>query len=157
MLSERDKALVRILQEDVSVVPRPFQEIGRQAGMTEGEVLQKIAEWKEDGTLRRFVSVVQHRRLGFRANAMGAWRVPPDRVDEVGRIMASFPEVSHCYERTTVPGWTYNVFTMIHRETPEECERVARTISARTEITDYRLLYSTKEWKKTSMQYFREG
>ena len=70
------------LQEDVPVVSRPFQEIGRRVGMTEDEVLRKIAEWKEDGTLRRFVSVVQHRRLGFRANAMGAWCVPPDRVEE---------------------------------------------------------------------------
>lgn len=157
MLSDRDKALVRILQEDVPVVPRPFREVGERIGMTEDEVLRKIAEWKKDGTLRRFSSVVRHRQLGFRANAMGAWRVPPDRVEEVGRTMASFPEVSHCYERATVSGWTYNVFTMIHGETEDDCERVARTISAQTEITDYRLLYSTKEWKKTSMQYFREG
>ena len=156
MLSDRDKALVRILQEDISVVPRPFREVGRKVGMTEDEVLRRIAEWKEDGTLRRFVSVVQHRRLGFRANAMGAWRVPADRIEEVGRIMASFSEVSHCYERATASGWTYNMFTMIHGETQDECERVARAISARTRVTEYRLLYSTKEWKKTSMRYFVE-
>lgn len=156
MLSDRDKALVRILQEDVPVVPRPFEEVGRQVGMTEDEVLRRMAQWKEDGTLRRFVSVVQHRRLGFRANAMGAWRVPADRIEEVGRIMASFSEVSHCYERATAPGWTYNMFTMIHGETQDECERVARAISARTRVTEYRLLYSTKEWKKTSMRYFVE-
>ena len=156
MLSDKDKELVRILQEDIPVIPRPFREIGRRIGMTEDQVLRKIAEWKEDGTLRRFVSVVQHRKLGFRANAMGAWRVPPDRVEEVGRTMASFPEVSHCYERATAPGWTYNLFTMIHGETEDDCECVAQEISTRTAITEYRLLYSTKEWKKTSMRYFRE-
>ncbi len=87
---------------------------------------------------------------------MVVWRVPAKQVEKVGKIMATFKEVSHCYERLTYPGWPYNLFTMIHGRTKEECEEVARKISKATDTKDFKLLYSTREFKKVSMKYFVE-
>ena len=151
--SKQEKALIRALQEDLPLVQNPFAEIGRRVGMGEDEVIRKVQAWKTDGIIRRFGSVLNHRRVGIQANGMGVWKVDPDRVEEAGRIMASFSEVSHCYERR---GWDYNLFTMIHGESREICERVAREISERTGIKTYRILYSTRELKKSSMRYFVE-
>ena len=154
MFTEQDKTLIRALQEDLSLVERPFEDIGARIGMREEEVIQKIRAWQADGTIRRFGAVLRHRRLGIEANAMVVWEVDPDRTEEVGRIMASFPEVTHCYERPRFPDWPFTLFTMVHGRTPEECERVAKRISERAGVGTYRLIYSTREWKKTDMKSF---
>ena len=87
---------------------------------------------------------------------MGVWAVPEDKAEEMGAKMAAFSQVSHCYQRPMLPGWPYNVYTMIHGKAREECERVAMLISHETGIGDYILLYSTRELKKVSMRYFTE-
>ena len=104
--------------------------------------------------MRRFSAVLHHRRAGFRSNAMAVWKVPSERSVEVGNIMAQSRWVTHCYERPTFPDWPYTHFTMIHATTDEQCEQVARDISKETGISDYRLLYSTREYKKTRVRYF---
>ena len=125
--------------------------------MTEQEFLAKVSELREERIMRRFGAILRHRNLGIQANAMGVWRVPDDKAEEVGVKMAAFPQVSHCYQRAARPGWPYNLFAMIHGQHTEDCEQVAKLISQETGIRDYCLLYSTRELKKTSMRYFTEG
>ena len=104
--------------------------------------------------MRRYSAVLHHRRAGFRANSMVVWIVPAERSVEVGNIMAQSSWVTHCYERPTFPDWPYTHFTMIHATSKEKCEEVARQISEATAIVDYKLLYSTREYKKTRVRYF---
>jgi hypothetical protein len=85
---------------------------------------------------------------------MIVWNVPAERSQEVGMVMASHKAVTHCYERPTFPDWPYTHFTMIHATSQEGCEEVAREISEATNITDYLMLYSTREYKKTRVMYF---
>jgi DNA-binding Lrp family transcriptional regulator len=99
-------------------------------------------------------AVLHHREAGFRANAMGVWAVPAGRAEEVGPIMASFKGVSHCYLRPTYPDWPYSIFTMVHGQEAADCQRIIDAISAATGITEYALLYSTKEYKKVRLKYF---
>jgi DNA-binding Lrp family transcriptional regulator len=106
--------------------------------------------------MRRFSTVLHHRRSGFRANAMIVWRVPAERSEEVGMLMAEHPAVTHCYERPTFPDWPYTHFSMIHATTQEGCEEIAGEIGVSTGITDRMLLYSTREYKKTRVRYFVE-
>ena len=55
--------------------------------------------------------------------------VPEDDVIRIGEQMGSFQNVSHCYRRPTYPDWPYNVFTMVHGQSTEQCEEVLRAIS----------------------------
>ncbi|MFQ5976323.1 MAG: Lrp/AsnC family transcriptional regulator, partial [Candidatus Hydrothermarchaeales archaeon] len=71
---------------------------------------------------------------------------------DAGKIMASFPEVTHCYERPTFDDWEHNVFTMIHGYTDEECEDVIRRIREKTGISDHVIIYSEKEFKKVGVR-----
>jgi hypothetical protein len=85
---------------------------------------------------------------------MIVWKVPEERSEEVGMTMAGHKAVTHCYQRPTFPDWPYTHFTMIHATSKEGCEEVVREISEATSITDYLLLYSTREYKKTRVRYF---
>ena len=156
MLTEIEKKIVKALQDDLPLCSHPFKVIAEQVGMSEDELLAEIHRLKQRGIIRRFGAIVYHRNLGIAANAMVVWRVPKEKSQEVGKIMAEFPEVTHCYERPTYPDWQYNLFTMIHGESKDECERVIAQISERTGIKYYRQLYSTRELKKVSMKYFSE-
>ena len=156
VFQEKEKELVRLLQDDIPLTPAPFAEIAEKAGMTEDEVLAKMKEWIADGTIRRFGAMVRHQRLGYKANAMSAWNVPDERVEEVGAVFAAAGEVSHCYQRPRAEAWDYNVFAMIHAATEDECARVAAKLSRQAGIEDYDLLFSSREFKKISMRYFVE-
>lgn len=155
-LSDRERALVRVLQEDIPISPHPFAEIGEAVGMSDAEVLEKVREWQADGTIRRFGAMVRHQKLGYKANAMSAWDVPDERTEEVGGIFAAASEVSHCYQRPRAAGWDFNVFAMIHGASEEECQRVAEGLAQRVGLNDFALLFSSREFKKVSMKYFIE-
>ena len=104
--------------------------------------------------MRRFAAVLRHQVAGFTANGMGVWNVPAERAAEVGATMASFEAVTHCYRRPSFPHWPYSHYTMIHGRSVAEVEATARALSAATGITDYRLLFSRREFKKTRVSYF---
>ncbi|HDP70010.1 MAG TPA: Lrp/AsnC family transcriptional regulator [Actinobacteria bacterium] len=152
--SAKEISLIKQIQGDILLEERPFKKIANGIDVSEKWVVEKIDELKRLGIIRRFGAILRHKEVGFKFNAMGAWIVSKERVDEVGRIMTSFEEVSHCYERPTYPDWPYNLFTMIHGRSQEECEDVATAISEAIGIENYKLLYSTKEFKKASMKYF---
>lgn len=153
-LDDRDKDAIRALQIDLSTVERPFLQLAESFGFEQDELLARGAQFLQTGQMRRYAAVLAHRKAGFTYNGMGVWAVPDERVDEVGALMGSYAGVSHCYERPTYPDWPYNLFSMTHGRTKEECEAVLRSISGETGLDDYIVLYSTKEYKKVRVSYF---
>jgi DNA-binding Lrp family transcriptional regulator len=85
---------------------------------------------------------------------MTAWQVDEERIDAVGEIMASFSVVSHCYRRNPAEGWPYNLYTMIHGKSEEDCRNTAKKMAEKASVENYQLLFSRKELKKISMTYF---
>jgi DNA-binding Lrp family transcriptional regulator len=155
-VSEDEKAAIRELQEDLPLIPRPFDAMAHRLGITNQRLFALAQDFQERKLMRRFSAVLHHRRSGFRANAMIVWKVPPERAEEVGMTMAQHVAVTHCYERPTFPDWPYTHFTMVHATTQKGCEEAAQEISQATGITENVLLYSTREYKKTRVKYFVE-
>ena len=153
-LSERDIAVIRELQDNVELIPRPFDAVARRLDMTIEKLFAYARDLIDRKLMRRFSAVLYHRRAGFVANAMVVWKVPPDRAQEVGEIMAASPQVTHCYERPTYDDWHYSHYTMIHATTREGCDRIAEEIAEATGIADRQLVFSTREYKKTRVRYF---
>lgn len=150
-----DRRIMKCLQDNIPSSLRPYQEIAAEAGVSEDEVIARIRSYKEKKWVRRFGATLRHQKAGFKFNGMGVWVVPDEsKRQSLGEVMASFPEVSHCYERPSYSDWPYNLFTMIHGQSREECEAVAKRISEKTGIKEYRMLYSSREFKKSSMVYF---
>jgi DNA-binding Lrp family transcriptional regulator len=154
LLGDLDKKIIARLQGDLPLCSAPYAAVAAEVGITETELLQKIEYYLSTGILRRMGTILRHHLAGFSANAICGWKVSPEKVEEVGRIFASFPQASHVFQRPTYPDWPYNLFTMLHGRTDEELEQTAREMSARACISDYALLYSIREFKKTSMNYF---
>ncbi len=151
-----DKKIVQVLQEDFPLVSEPYKLLAERIGMTEEDFLKRIEFLKKEKCIRKMGAVLQHREVGYTSNALCAWEVPESRMDEAAAMMSASPNVSHCYDRETAPGWPYNLYTMVHGHSKEECETVIRNLSRQTQVTEYVILYTKKEWKKTSMQYFKE-
>lgn len=146
--------IIQGIQGDLPLDPSPFSLIAEQMGLSEEEVLERIKALKEKGVIRRFGATLRHQEAGFSSNAMVAWVVPEARMEEVGRIMAGFREVTHCYQRRPQEDLQFNLYTMVHGDDRETCRRIAEKMSKRSGIKDYTLLFSEKEFKKTSMEYF---
>ncbi len=153
-LSDRDKMFVKVLQDDIPLSEEPFGAAAARLGVSQEEVLSWLRLAQESGWMRRFAAVLRHRKAGFVANGMVCWRVPDDRIEQAGVAAATFPEVSHCYQRPTYPDWPYNLFTMVHGKSRAECEQVAKRISTAIDVKDYTILYSVREFKKERIRYF---
>jgi DNA-binding Lrp family transcriptional regulator len=155
LLSSVDKRIIAALCEMLPESLTPFEETASRLGISEEELLERIKQFQRFGVLRRFGAVVKHREIGFRANAMAVWEVPEEKIDEAARAIISSSAVSHCYHRQACPSWPFNLYAMIHGKTREECERVASDLSRATGIQKPRLLFSVREFKKSSPTYFR--
>jgi len=153
-LQPLDVAVVRELQEDVPLEPQPYAPMARRIGVSEEEFLAAAGRLRTQGYMRRMAGVLHHREAGYRANAMGVWVVPDDRAEEVGRVMATFKGVSHCYRRPTYPDWPYSVFHHGARPGRQGLSGRHRCHRGGTGITEYALLYSTREYKKIRLRYF---
>ena len=154
MLTELEKKIIASIQDDIVVTDRPYLDIAKRLGVSEETLLESLQSLCSRGFIRRFGATLRHQKTGFTANAMAAWQVDEDRIDEVGNKMASFRQVSHCYRRNPTGGWPYNLYTMIHANDKEACRQTAREMSQAAAVDNYRLLFSRRELKKTSMVYF---
>jgi len=155
---ERDIAVIRALQGPMSVNERPYDAAAEKVGMSTSELLEHLGGMVERKLLRRVAAILYHRRAGFSANGMGVWRVPEERILEVGRRMAAVRGVSHCYQRPTYPDWPYSVFTMAHGRSKEECDAILDRIAEEHDLhgDDRAILYSSTEFKKVRLLYFTE-
>jgi DNA-binding Lrp family transcriptional regulator len=152
--SPENVRVVRCIQEDLPRVSRPFAAWAESLGTTEDRLLERIDDWLERGFIRRFAAVLDHRRMGFGANGMIVWNCPEDRVDEVGTALASRQEVTHCYHRPAHHDWPYNLYAMVHGRSREECRAIAADLAERVGLPDYRILFSTREFKKIRLKLF---
>ena len=152
-LSPADRALINELQQDLPLLERPFDPLSARLNMDMNEFLERFRSLKQRGLMRRFGASIMHNRIGFVANAMACWIVPPDIVDRVGRKLAAFREVSHCYERRTNSLWPYNLFAMIHGRTKGACQALVNRVSLETNCKDNVLLFSVREFKKVRIRY----
>ncbi len=157
MLDELDRKIIAAMQDDLPLVPEPYKAVAAKLGIGEEELLARLAGYRARGEMRRMGAVLRHREIGYAANALCAWQVPADRLEEVAAAMTASAAVTHCYARVPRAGWPYNFYIMLHGHTREECSRMAAALAAELGLGEFVMLFSTREWKKTSMRYFGEG
>ena len=154
---ELDVAVVRATQGDLPVVSEPYAAAAREVGVPVERLLEHLNGMVERRLLRRVAAILFHRRAGFSANGMGVWRVPDEKIAEYGPRMAAFRGISHCYERPTYEDWRYQIFTMAHGRSKEECDAILDAIQAELpDIQERATLYSSTEFKKVRLLYFTD-
>jgi siroheme decarboxylase len=145
---------VRLLQRDLPLQPRPYEALSRASGLPADEILSAARTMQKRGQLRRFSAAVQPRKTGFVASAMGVWIVPADRVDEYGAKLSHNRAVSHCYLRPVYDDWPYNVYTIVHGRSVDECESIINDLAIDSGLKDKQALYPTREYKKSRIHLF---
>jgi len=155
---EVDVAVIRALQGPMEITDRPYDVPAAEAGMSTEDFLAHLSGMVDRKLLRRVAAILFHRRAGFSANGMGVWRVPEDRILEVGSQMAAVRGISHCYQRPTYEDWPYSVFTMAHGRSKEECDAILDGIAEAHDLhgDDRAVLYSSTEFKKIRLHYFTD-
>jgi siroheme decarboxylase len=155
-LSAEDVEVIRATQGPMAVRSDAYVPAAEKLGLSVDEVLERLESLRERGGLRRVAAILYHRRAGFSANGMGVWAVPDSEILDLGRRMAAFRGISHCYQRPTYADWPYSVFTMAHGRSKEECDAVLDAIAHSTGIDQRATLYSSTEFKKVRMLYFTD-
>lgn len=157
MLDSTDKKIIAALQGDLPLVNRPYKQLADQLGLSEDELIARLLRYRQSGAMRRMGAVLRHREVGYGANALCACRVPEPELERVAAVVSARPEVTHCYSRRTVQDWPYNFYMMLHARTRQEAYALAEDILGSAKVTEHIMLFSTREWKKSSMHYFGEG
>lgn len=148
-----DRAVINELQQDLPLVARPFDAIAERLGLGPVEFLACCQALLHRGVMRRYSASVSHTSLGVAGNAMVCWAAPSDMVEAAAQRLAALREVSHCYERRSYPLWPYNLYAMIHGQTREACQEIAGEVSLQSGLTDYVMLFTSREIKKTRVKY----
>jgi DNA-binding Lrp family transcriptional regulator len=153
-LDSIDRKILVALQGDLDDSPEPYAGIASDVNISETEVIRRIKRMQEDGIIRRIGAMIRHIEAGIGFNGMIVWKVEPHRIEEAGRLMAGFAEVTHCYERPPFGEKGGTLFTMVHASSESGCLDIVRLISEKTEVKEYEILFSERELKKVSMTYF---
>ncbi len=146
--------MVKGLQKNIEAVAEPFAELTRALGIDHETLAAEAKRMQDAGYMRRFASILYHRKAGFSANAMVVWEIPEEKAEAMGETVAAYNAVSHCYLRPVFPNWPYPLFSMVHGKSKEEVEAIVGEMAQEIGIDNYRYLYSTREFKKVRIQYF---
>jgi len=145
---------IRVLQQDLPACADPFAALAETARMDAEELLAHAAAFLERGWMRRCAAMLYHRRAGAAANVMVAWRVAPAGADAAGHKCAALAQVSHCFLRRTGQDWPYNLYTMIHGRSREDCAVAIDGLAAVTGLSERAELWTVKEYKKRRVLLF---
>jgi len=151
-LDENQKLILSKLQGNLDITVAPFAFLCGD-GLQGKDVLRIIRQVIDKGVIRRIAAVVDHRKLGFVANVLFACEVPQNRVIKVGRRLARFRIVSHCYQRRTFEGWPYNLFAMMHSKSFRDIQREITGFTASEKIDSFELLATIAELKKQPIKH----
>jgi DNA-binding Lrp family transcriptional regulator len=154
-LTAAEKKVARLIQRDIPVTGRPFGELAGIHGLNKEEFLDTILKLFREGFIRKFSAILRHQKAGYTRNALVIWSVPPNQTEKAGQALAAFDGVSHCYERKPAFQNKYNLFTMLHTK-DEDVLSLIKKMSEASGITDYLMLESLQEYKKTSPEYFND-
>ncbi|NCC26316.1 MAG: Lrp/AsnC family transcriptional regulator [Deltaproteobacteria bacterium] len=149
-----ERTILGLAQGDIPESLTPFADMAQAAGSSESQALELFKDLKNRMLIRRFGATLRHQKAGYGHNAMVAWMVPEERVDEFGRHLSALAEVTHCYLRKATDAWPYNIYSMVHSMTPAGSLHVVESICQSTGVNEYEILSSVEELKKTSMRYF---
>ena len=149
-----EQALRKVLQEGLPIVARPYHHIAQQLGTNEQAVIEKIAELKQRGLIKRFGMILRHHELGYTANCMVVWDIPNQNVDSIAQLLSAEPAVTLCYQRPRRTNWPFNLFCMIHGKESSQVLQQIVSITKKHQLNyPHQLLFSTRQFKQRGARY----
>jgi DNA-binding Lrp family transcriptional regulator len=141
-LDKVDSAILNRIQSEFPIVSRPYLEVADQLGLTEKEVLDRVARLKKDGIIRRIGGNFVPGKLGF-VSTLCAARVPAEKIEHFAEVVNRYPGVTHNYQRDN----KYNVWFTFISPSMDEIETNLKKIAADTGVKDILNLPATRVFK----------
>ena len=154
--SPQERVIIAALQNDLPCTDRPFDVLARSFDMSEDELLNHAENFLDQGLMRRYAAVVNHRAVGAIANVLVAWQVTPDDADSAAEVLSQSPNTSHCYLRPATNDWPYSLYTMIHGTSRDECSAMVNSLATTTGLQDRQELWTVTEYRKRRVRLFSE-
>ena len=149
-----DMKLMSFLQAGIPIEEDPYREISEKLGLSRQEIVSRLKNLHGDGIIRRLGASIVPSKLGYEANGMVVCEVSNDTIIQVGKYIASLKEITHCYERKTIPNvWNYNLFFMIHELSKSSVKEYVSNLMKKLGITKFKILFSVRELKKASVMF----
>ena len=155
-----DRRLVIATQAGLPLVPRPYDLLAEQLGVSTAEVKARLAAMLEGGRIRRIGAVPNHYAIGYTANGMSVWDVDNAHIHALGEAVGRLDFVTHCYERPRrLPDWPYNLFAMVHAGDRATVLARVGEIAALLgpACRGHDVLFSTEILKKTGLRIGGDG
>ena len=153
---QHDLDVLGAIQDGLPLCERPYREIGHQLNMPESEVISRLQRLQANGIIKRFGLVMQHRSLGYRANAMVVFDIPDEKLDETAARIVAHDFVTLCYARTRqLPRWPFNLYCMIHGRERDVVERqiIRLKQDSGLENINSKTLFSRRRFKQTGARF----
>ena len=126
-----DRRIINATQSGLPLAPAPYAVVAGWLGLSEDEVIERLAAMRDKGVIRRIALAPNHYALGVTANGMSVWDVADDKAEGLGKKVGALEFVSHCYLRPrALPDWPYNLFAMIHGHDRDEVEAKRQEVAA---------------------------
>lgn len=122
-----DARLIDRLHDNFPLTERPFADVGRELGLDEETVLERLRTLLSQGTLTRFGPMFQIERAGGEF-VLAALEVPEADFARVVQIVNERPEVAHNYRRAH----RMNMWFVLAASSSEEVQAALRSIGERT-------------------------
>ena len=155
-----DRRIIAATATGLPLTAAPYAEVGGWLGLSEAEVIARLAAMQESGVIRRIAAAPNHYALGMTANGMSVWDVDDAEARTLGPKVGALAFVSHCYLRPrALPGWPYNLFAMLHGTNRDEVEAKRAEVAALLgpACRGHDILYSTRILKKTGLRLSGEA
>jgi len=135
-LSEQDtidRAILNNIQEEFPLTEKPFEAIGKQAGISEDEALERIKKLTQKGYIRRIGLVLERKKLGYVSLLCGI-HVDIEVIDGLAREINKEPGVTHNYEREG----ELNLWFTVTMKTMDDINRFITTLERNFAIKIYK-------------------
>jgi len=114
-MNQKQKIILKKLQSEFPLHPRPYSVLAEGLGFTEKDLLREISGWKKTGIIRRIGAVASAGELGYKSVLLAA-KVAPDKVERFAARVSKDDRVTHNYLRDA----EYNVwFTFSYQSRPQ--------------------------------------
>ena len=137
-----DKTILNRIQSDFPITPRPYRAIASDLGLSEDEVLKRIARLKKQGIIRRIGGNFAPDKLGF-VSTLCAAKVPENKISQFTEVVNRYPGVTHNYRRENA----FNIWFTFIAPSMDEIVANLKQIAAETGVKDILNLPATRVFK----------
>ncbi|HYH02781.1 MAG TPA: AsnC family transcriptional regulator [Bacillota bacterium] len=147
-----DRELLNLIQFDFPITPEPFKKLAETLRINETEVLERLQKLMEKRVVRRIGGVFDSRGLGY-SGSLCALQVPEESLEDVAKVVNSYPGVTHNYLRDS----PYNMWFTLLTPNREQLNEIVQEIKDRTGVGELLNLPAVRVFKVNACFQLNEG